>query len=80
MMKKAYLDSKSTDCTYFSFCHPEDNGPFLGSRKPKQPYEWLSYREVRVTASSSPCKYMTSCYRAVHLNAAGDKIQFDTHQ
>lgn len=25
-----------------------DNGPCLGSRKPKQPYEWLSYREVRV--------------------------------
>lgn len=23
-----------------------DNGPCLGSRKPKQPYEWQSYREV----------------------------------
>uniref|UniRef100_A0A8C1JVM6 Arachidonate--CoA ligase n=1 Tax=Cyprinus carpio TaxID=7962 RepID=A0A8C1JVM6_CYPCA len=23
-----------------------DNGPCLGSRKPKQPYEWLSYSEV----------------------------------
>ncbi|KAK2849535.1 hypothetical protein Q5P01_009369 [Channa striata] len=23
-----------------------NNGPFLGSRKPKQPYEWTSYREV----------------------------------
>ncbi|XP_033948728.1 long-chain-fatty-acid--CoA ligase 1-like isoform X2 [Pseudochaenichthys georgianus] len=23
-----------------------NNGPFLGSRKPKQPYEWMSYREV----------------------------------
>lgn len=23
-----------------------NNGPCLGSRKPKQPYEWLSYREV----------------------------------
>lgn len=22
------------------------DGPCLGSRKPKQPYEWLSYREV----------------------------------
>lgn len=24
-----------------------DDGPCLGSRKPKQPYEWLSYSEVR---------------------------------
>ncbi|XP_059202027.1 long-chain-fatty-acid--CoA ligase 1-like isoform X2 [Centropristis striata] len=24
-----------------------NNGPCLGSRKPKQPYEWMSYREVR---------------------------------
>lgn len=23
-----------------------DNGPCLGSRKPNQPYEWQSYREV----------------------------------
>lgn len=24
-----------------------ENGPCLGSRKPKQPYQWLSYKEVR---------------------------------
>lgn len=28
----------------FSFA---DNGPCLGSRKPNQPYEWQSYKEVR---------------------------------
>jgi len=24
-----------------------ENGPCLGSRKPKQPYEWISYSEVQ---------------------------------
>ena len=26
--------------------HSSDDGPCLGSRKPKQPYEWLSYKQV----------------------------------
>lgn len=25
-----------------------ENEPCLGSRKPNQPYEWLSYKEVRI--------------------------------
>uniref|UniRef100_A0A7N5ZR24 Long-chain-fatty-acid--CoA ligase n=1 Tax=Anabas testudineus TaxID=64144 RepID=A0A7N5ZR24_ANATE len=29
-----------------------NNGSFLGSRKPKQPYEWISYREVRSSAAA----------------------------
>lgn len=28
------------------FLSPPDDGPCLGSRKPKQPYKWLSYSEV----------------------------------
>lgn len=33
-----------------------DNGSFLGSRKPKQPYEWMSYREVRLSIGCSISK------------------------
>lgn len=34
-----------------------DNGPCLGSRKPNQPYEWLSYQEVscRVLLKGNAC-------------------------
>uniref|UniRef100_A0A665UMM4 Long-chain-fatty-acid--CoA ligase n=1 Tax=Echeneis naucrates TaxID=173247 RepID=A0A665UMM4_ECHNA len=32
------------------------NGPCLGSRKPKQPYEWISYSEVRLNINTSPYK------------------------
>ncbi|KAM4555073.1 long-chain-fatty-acid--CoA ligase 1-like isoform 1-T2 [Odontesthes bonariensis] len=36
--------------TMYEFFHRgvrvSNNGPCLGSRKPKQPYEWMSYREV----------------------------------
>lgn len=40
--------------TSSSLLYPQDNGPCLGSRKPKQPYEWMSYKEVRVTSSWPP--------------------------
>lgn len=37
---------------YFSFF--TDDGPCLGSRKPNQPYEWQSYREVRRGSQTNP--------------------------
>lgn len=51
--------------------HLPDNGPCLGSRKPKQPYEWLSYREVRLSSGSSPHdNIMTSNWLIVELSGA----------
>lgn len=28
-----------------------DNGPCLGVRKPNQPYEWISYKEVSILSN-----------------------------
>lgn len=47
-----------------------DNGPCLGSRKPDQPYEWLSYKQVSLyeTGSvNSSCKQ--GCFRMWILGA-----------
>lgn len=54
-------------------CRRQGNGPCLGSRKAKQPYEWMSYGEVRVNPSGSPKLWLwsSSCW---HTAAA---LQFD---
>lgn len=42
-----------------------DNGPCLGSRKPNQPYEWISYKEVRFLAfvdSHMGCSASSWCH------------------
>lgn len=41
------------------FCHLLDDGPCLGSRKPKQPYEWMSYSEVTLPISRHSYEHMT---------------------
>uniref|UniRef100_A0AAQ6AET5 Arachidonate--CoA ligase n=1 Tax=Amphiprion ocellaris TaxID=80972 RepID=A0AAQ6AET5_AMPOC len=51
-----YDDARTMYEFFLRGARVSNNGPCLGSRKPKQPYEWISYREVRVTTSSSPCK------------------------
>uniref|UniRef100_A0A8C3RGX8 Arachidonate--CoA ligase n=1 Tax=Cyanoderma ruficeps TaxID=181631 RepID=A0A8C3RGX8_9PASS len=46
-----------------------ENGPCLGFRKPKQPYQWLSYKEVAERAEAlgsgllqQGCKFYLACY------------------
>ncbi|XP_028271860.1 long-chain-fatty-acid--CoA ligase 1-like isoform X2 [Parambassis ranga] len=41
-----YDDAKTMYEFFLRGARVSNNGPCLGSRKPKQPYEWLSYREV----------------------------------
>ncbi|XP_042349021.1 long-chain-fatty-acid--CoA ligase 1-like [Plectropomus leopardus] len=41
-----YDDAKTMYEFFLRGVRISDNGPCLGSRKPKQPYEWMSYREV----------------------------------
>ncbi|XP_041638347.1 long-chain-fatty-acid--CoA ligase 1-like [Cheilinus undulatus] len=48
----AYLTHYYPDATtmyefFLRGVRESNNGPCLGSRKPKQPYDWLSYREVK---------------------------------
>ncbi|KAM4035239.1 long-chain-fatty-acid--CoA ligase 6 isoform 1-T1 [Anomaloglossus baeobatrachus] len=41
-----YDDAKTMYEVFQRGHHISENGPCLGSRKPNQPYEWLSYKEV----------------------------------
>ncbi|XP_061691917.1 long-chain-fatty-acid--CoA ligase 6-like isoform X2 [Syngnathoides biaculeatus] len=41
-----YDDAKTIYEFFLRGAQVSNNGPFLGSRKPKCPYEWLSYQEV----------------------------------
>uniref|UniRef100_A0AAQ5Z2A5 Arachidonate--CoA ligase n=1 Tax=Amphiprion ocellaris TaxID=80972 RepID=A0AAQ5Z2A5_AMPOC len=42
-----YDDARTMYEFFLRGARVSNNGPCLGSRKPKQPYEWISYREVR---------------------------------
>ncbi|XP_074503844.1 long-chain-fatty-acid--CoA ligase 1-like [Sebastes fasciatus] len=41
-----YDDARTMYESFLRGVRVSNNGPCLGSRKPKQPYEWMSYREV----------------------------------
>ncbi|KAM4677186.1 long-chain-fatty-acid--CoA ligase 6 isoform 2-T2 [Discoglossus pictus] len=41
-----YDDARTMYEVFQRGLHISENGPCLGSRKPNQPYEWLSYKEV----------------------------------
>ncbi|XP_069508621.1 long-chain-fatty-acid--CoA ligase 6 isoform X1 [Ambystoma mexicanum] len=41
-----YDDAKTMYHVFVRGLHISENGPCLGSRKPKQPYQWLTYKEV----------------------------------
>ncbi|XP_056295892.1 long-chain-fatty-acid--CoA ligase 1-like isoform X1 [Pseudoliparis swirei] len=45
-MTHFYDDAKTMYECFLRGVRVSNNGPCLGSRKPKQPYEWISYREV----------------------------------
>ncbi|XP_054454092.1 long-chain-fatty-acid--CoA ligase 1-like [Anoplopoma fimbria] len=45
-MTHIYEDARTLYEFFLRGVRVSNNGPCLGSRKPKQPYEWLSYREV----------------------------------
>ncbi|TNN66007.1 Long-chain-fatty-acid--CoA ligase 1 [Liparis tanakae] len=45
-MSHFYDDAKTMYECFLRGVRVSNNGPCLGSRKPKQPYEWISYREV----------------------------------
>lgn len=47
-----YEDAKTLYEFFLRGTRVSNNGPCLGSRKPKQPYEWMSYREVRERAEN----------------------------
>ncbi|CAM4618222.1 unnamed protein product [Leuciscus chuanchicus] len=46
LMTHFYEDAKTMYECFHRGLRESKNGPCLGSRKPKQPYEWLSYSEV----------------------------------
>ncbi|CAH2276984.1 long-chain-fatty-acid-- ligase 6 isoform X2 [Pelobates cultripes] len=41
-----YNDARTMYEVFMRGLHISENGPCLGSRKPNQPYEWLTYKEV----------------------------------
>ncbi|KAJ8335894.1 hypothetical protein SKAU_G00392360 [Synaphobranchus kaupii] len=45
-MTHFYDDTQTMYEVFQRGLHMSNNGPCLGSRKPNQPYEWLSYKEV----------------------------------
>uniref|UniRef100_A0A8C2ZS34 Long-chain-fatty-acid--CoA ligase n=1 Tax=Cyclopterus lumpus TaxID=8103 RepID=A0A8C2ZS34_CYCLU len=45
-MSHFYNDARTMYECFLRGVRVSNNGPCLGSRKPKQPYEWISYREV----------------------------------
>lgn len=47
-----YDDAKTVYGVFLRGVRVSNNGPCLGSRKPKQPYEWISYREVMERAEN----------------------------
>ncbi|XP_053086948.1 long-chain-fatty-acid--CoA ligase 1a isoform X3 [Pangasianodon hypophthalmus] len=46
LMTHFYDDARTMYEVFLRGIRVSNNGPCLGSRKPKQPYEWLSYKEV----------------------------------
>uniref|UniRef100_A0A3B1J7C7 Long-chain-fatty-acid--CoA ligase n=1 Tax=Astyanax mexicanus TaxID=7994 RepID=A0A3B1J7C7_ASTMX len=46
LMTHFYNDARTMYEVFLRGIKMSNNGPCLGSRKPKQPYEWLSYQEV----------------------------------
>ncbi|XP_053474900.1 long-chain-fatty-acid--CoA ligase 1a isoform X1 [Ictalurus furcatus] len=46
LMMRFYDDARTMYEVFLRGIRVSNNGPCLGSRKPKQPYEWLSYKEV----------------------------------
>ncbi|TSN95701.1 Long-chain-fatty-acid--CoA ligase 1 [Bagarius yarrelli] len=46
LMTHYYDDARTMYEVFLRGIRVSNNGPCLGSRKPKQPYEWLSYKEV----------------------------------
>ncbi|KAM3612432.1 uncharacterized protein V6R79_008283 [Siganus canaliculatus] len=47
-----YEDAKTLYEFFLRGTRVSNNGPCLGSRKPKQPYEWISYKEVMERAEN----------------------------
>ncbi|XP_068181118.1 long-chain-fatty-acid--CoA ligase 1-like isoform X3 [Antennarius striatus] len=47
-----YEDARTMYEFFLRGLRVSSNGPFLGSRKPKQPYEWMSYEEVKERAEN----------------------------
>lgn len=47
-----YDDARTLYEFFLRGARVSNNGPCLGSRKPKQPYEWISYREVKERAEN----------------------------
>ncbi|KAI5630441.1 long-chain-fatty-acid--CoA ligase 1 isoform X2, partial [Silurus asotus] len=50
LMTHFYDDARTMYEVFLRGIRVSNNGPCLGSRKPKQPYEWLSYQEVTYRA------------------------------
>ncbi|KAF5897418.1 long-chain-fatty-acid--CoA ligase 1 isoform X1, partial [Clarias magur] len=50
LMTHFYDDARTMYEVFLRGIRVSNNGPCLGSRKAKQPYEWLSYKEVAVRA------------------------------
>uniref|UniRef100_A0A8C2FJ53 Arachidonate--CoA ligase n=1 Tax=Cyprinus carpio TaxID=7962 RepID=A0A8C2FJ53_CYPCA len=48
LLSHFYEDAKTMYECFHRGLRESKNGPCLGSRKPKQPYEWLSYSEVKI--------------------------------
>uniref|UniRef100_A0A674MSG5 Arachidonate--CoA ligase n=1 Tax=Takifugu rubripes TaxID=31033 RepID=A0A674MSG5_TAKRU len=51
-LKCYYDDAKTMYESFLRGCRVSNDGPCLGSRKPKQSYEWLSYSQVRERAEN----------------------------
>ncbi|XP_034038236.1 long-chain-fatty-acid--CoA ligase 1-like [Thalassophryne amazonica] len=51
-MTHIYEDARTLYEFFLRGARVSNNGPCLGSRKPKQPYEWLSYSEVKERAEN----------------------------
>lgn len=59
---------------YLCLCLSE-NGPCLGFRKPNQPYQWLSYKEVSLRCHSLcilfPCPAQEGALGCLHVKPGG---------
>ncbi|XP_029703153.1 long-chain-fatty-acid--CoA ligase 1-like [Takifugu rubripes] len=51
-LKCYYDDAKTMYESFLRGCRVSNDGPCLGSRKPKQSYEWLSYSQVKERAEN----------------------------
>ncbi|XP_059377977.1 long-chain-fatty-acid--CoA ligase 1-like [Carassius carassius] len=66
LLSHFYEDAKTIYESFQRGLRESKNGPCLGSRKPKQPYEWLSYSEVIERA-----EYMGSAF--LHIGHSKNK-------